>query len=251
MTLHQDAGTAAQLVAKAIDFGASLAGIADVSQLRDAPSYKVYHTSPYYSGFEGIEWPDSARSVLVMALLHRPSEPELDWWGDIPGRTPGNWRLMHIATGLQQWLARERGISAHPLPYRVEEGGILLKDAAVLAGLGIIGRNNILITPEFGPRVRLRALFLEVELEPTGPAAFDPCAACDMPCRRACPQQAFRSGVYSRALCDRQMTLDEDHPVLVEHWVEGYSPGRVVKYCRACELACPVGRAASLAGSEA
>jgi epoxyqueuosine reductase len=38
-----------------------------------------------------------------------------------------------------------------PLPYKVEEGGMFLKDAATLAGLGIIGKNNLLITPEFEP----------------------------------------------------------------------------------------------------
>jgi epoxyqueuosine reductase len=38
-----------------------------------------------------------------------------------------------------------------PLQYKVEEAGMFLKDAATLAGLGIIGKNNLLITPEFEP----------------------------------------------------------------------------------------------------
>jgi len=46
------------------------------------------------------------------------------------------------------------GINACPLPYRVEQGGILLKDAAVLAGLGVTGKNNLVITPQLaGPCV--------------------------------------------------------------------------------------------------
>jgi len=89
-------------------------------------------------------------------------------------------------------LNEEFSINARPLSYRIEEGGIFLKDAAALAGLGIIGKNNLLITPEYGPRVRLRALFLDLDLEPTGPIDFAPGEACDMPCRRACPQKAFR-----------------------------------------------------------
>jgi epoxyqueuosine reductase len=108
--------------------------------------------------------------------------------------------------------------------------------------LGVIGKNNLLITPEFGPRVRLRALFLDVALEPTGPADFDPCAGCDMPCRRACPQKAFRGGSYSRDLCDMQMGEDETNEVIIENWGNDDSPSTVRKYCRACELACPVAR---------
>ena len=89
----------------------------------------------------------------------------------------------------------------HLLPYHVGKGGIFLKDAAVLSGLSIIGMNNLLITPEFGPRVRLRALCLDVEVEPTGPVDFAPCETCDMPCRQACPEESFKNGAYKRVLC--------------------------------------------------
>jgi len=137
-----------------------------------------------------------------------------------------------------------------PLPYKVEEGGVFLKDAATLAGLGIIGKNNLLITPEFGPRVRFKALFLDVDLEPTGPIDFTPstgsgqapCEGCDMPCRRVCPQEAFRNGSYSRALCDIQMGEDVANEVIVEKSENDDSLSNYRKYCRACELTCPVAR---------
>jgi len=50
-----------------------------------------------------------------------------------------------------------------------------LKDAAVLAGLGCIGKNNLLLTPEYGSRVRLRAFTIDLVLPSTGPLPFDPC----------------------------------------------------------------------------
>ncbi len=240
MRIHSDITT--QIIEKAKDFGASLAGIASVAALKNSPSYEVYDKSPYYEGYEGVVWPAQAKSVLVLALLHDPSEPELDWWDYQPGRTRGNRRLISIANALKEWLGEDLDINAQPLPYRVEQGGILLKDAAVLAGLGVIGKNNLVITPQFGPRVRLRALFLDVDLEPTGPIEFEPCKGCDMPCRRACPQKAFRSGSYSRALCDIEMGKAEANEVIVENWKDDGSPDRVRKYCRACELACPVAR---------
>jgi epoxyqueuosine reductase len=240
MNSHTHPDMVTQIIEQAKAFGASLAGIASVALLKKSPSYEIYHRSPYYECYEGVEWPVDAKSVLVLALVHRPSEPELDWWDYRPGRTPGNRQLISIAKSLKQWLNEEFNINARPLPYRVEQGGILLKDAAVLAGLGTRGKNNLVITPQFGPRVRFKALFLDVDLEPTGPIGFTPCEGCDMPCRRVCPQEAFRKGSYSRALCDIQMGEDVANEVIIENWEEDGSPSKVRKYCRACELACPV-----------
>jgi epoxyqueuosine reductase len=143
------------------------------------------------------------------------------------------------------------------LPYHIELGGIYMKDTAVLAGLGCIGKNNILVTPHYGPRQRLRVMLVDAELPPTGPIDFDPCRDCDMPCRAACPMDAFgetlyraeeygfdqlpgRTGVYSRPRCSRIMdkACEEYEPVAVEGQD---APGKLAKFCRACEFACPVG----------
>ncbi len=230
---------AARIVDKAKAFGASLAGIASVASLKASPSYDVYAELLSRRGRPAVEWPEDAKSVLVLALAHEASKPELDWWCRIPGATRGNYQLMSMAKNLAQWIRQELDVNAHPVVYHIEKGGIFLKDAAALAGLGIIGKNNLLITPEFGARVRLRALFLDADLEPTGPTDFDPCAGCDMPCTRACPREAFRDDSYSLSFCNEQMRKDDMNSVVVENWVND-SPGRVIKYCRACELACPV-----------
>jgi len=234
--------TVSTIVAKAREFGAALVGIARVDDLKRSSVYEVYDRSPYYDGYTGVEWPDDARSVLVLALGHPPSEPELDWWGDaIPGRTPGNRLLMNISKKLRLWLREDLGIGARSLPYPVEVGGVFLKDAAALAGLGAIGKNNLLITPELGTFHRLRALFLDVELEPTGPIDFDPCNGCDMPCFRSCPRKAFRSGAYETTLCKLEMEQNKADAVVVEGPVVGIDDAcEVVKYCRNCEYACPV-----------
>ena len=52
-------------------------------------------------------------------------------------------------------------VSAYPLPYHVKKGGLFLKDAAVLSGLGIIGKNNLLLHPAWGPRIRLRSILMD------------------------------------------------------------------------------------------
>lgn len=210
------------LIEKAVSFGATLAGIAGAQALRDSPSHKACAE---------LEWPKQAGSALVLALAHQETEPELDWWGGDCG-TAGNKRLHTVSGQLKQWLRKELGVDSWVLPYQPEKSGILLKDAAVLAGLGTIGANNLLVTPKYGPRVRLRALFLDAELEPTGPIDFSPCGGCPMPCWKTCPRQAFASGSYDAARCRLQMREDESKR----------SAAAGVKYCRACELSCPAGR---------
>jgi epoxyqueuosine reductase len=64
------------------------------------------------------------------------------------------------------------------------------KHAAELAGLGTIGRNSLLITPEFGPRVRLACLLTEAPVETTHRKQKKQCRKCDA-CIRVCPAQAI------------------------------------------------------------
>ncbi len=230
------------ILQRAVEFGASLAGLASVLDLKKSPSYGIYLKSPYYDCYSGVEWPEDAKTVFVLALKHNSDEPELDWWSDaIPGRTPGNRILMKISRKLQKWLKEKYDINAERLPYPVEGGGIFLKDAAVLAGLGIIGKNNLLITPEYGPRIRLRALFLDKVMEPTSVVNFSPCAICDRPCFTACPENAFNRGNYMVSSCEPEMQRNRANLVEVAGDVVGIdSSCAVEKFCRACELACPV-----------
>jgi len=161
---------------------------------------------------------------------------DLDHWGG-KGDTRGNLSLIRMARSIARQAQSDLGIRAVPLDYQPTEHGAFLKDAGVLAGMGVIGKNNLLITPEFGPRVRLKALALETELPPTeGQANFAPCPTCTAPCWAACPQGAFASGRYDRARCKIQMTIDES-TTLDPADPDGYN----ISYCRLCETACPIG----------
>jgi len=258
------------IIAKAKEFGGCLAGIVSVEALKKSPSHLIYGKIGDYKTVgnkEGqikpgeVTWPEGAKSAIIIAVGHPEEKPELDWWkSGHNGGTPGNRTLISISAQLSMWLEEEKGIKTTPLPYHIEHGGILLKDTAVMAGLGCIGKNNMLVTPQFGPRVRLRAMLSDEVLPDTAPIDFDPCEDCDMPCIKACPQEAFknkvyskkefgldqlpaRTGTYSRHLCNKQMQLDMDNceEITVEAQDE---PGKLVRYCRACEWACPVGKTA-------
>jgi epoxyqueuosine reductase len=223
---------ASHIIQKAKIFGASLAGLTDVASIIESPSHRIYRNA---------RWSAEDKSVLVIALVHPRTEAGLDWWDGKQGGSPGNRRLISIADRVADWVKEEFNIKAHLLSYHVGKGGIFLKDAATLAGLGAVSANNLLVTREYGPCVRLRALCLDAELEPTGPIDFSPCNSCDMPCKEACPQKALTQGSYSRDLCMRQMNRDEAQRVIPEKEVDEDSPRACVKYCRACEMACPVG----------
>ncbi len=173
-------------------------------------------------------------------MSHPQSHPALDWW-DGKG-TAGNRDLMAVSKSLRKWFGDTLKTTAQPLPYHVENGGVFLKDAAVLAGLGVIGKNNLLTTPELGPRVRLRGLLLELDLAPTGPIDwFTPCDGCPQLCQAACPVAAFENGRYSRSRCMVQMEADRTSATPADDTANESPPRDMVKYCRACEIACPVG----------
>jgi epoxyqueuosine reductase len=212
--------------------GASLAGITDVESLPASPTYHAYAK---------MELPESVRSILVVALRHGLDKPELDWWDDQKGGSPGNRILIDMADTLIQHLSDAFNLNAQQLPYHTEKGGIFLKDAAVLAGLGIIGKNNLLITREFGPRVRLRALTLDLKIEPKKPAHFNPCEDCPTICWSLCPQNAFSNDSYSKTECERQMKEDVKNKAEPGKPSETQSAKICIKYCRECELGCPIG----------
>ena len=232
------------IIDKAKELGASLVGIARVEDLKASRSFEIYDKKPYYDDYKGVEWNPEHKSVLVWALAHPASEPVLDWWSfKIPGFTPGNRVLRKQSRRMRIWLGEELGINALSLPYQIEYGGTFLKDSAVLAGLGVIGKNNLLVTPELGSNLRLRGIFLEAELEPTGPIDFDPCDGCDLPCHKACPRGAFRSGSYDRSICRGEMDQNDADVKELDGPAMGIEePCDVIVYCRRCEFACPVGR---------
>ena len=101
-------------------------------------------------------------------------------------------QLGQVANKIAEWL-RDRGFAAHaghPL------GGLALyPPMAQAAGLGWRGMSGLLITPEFGPRVRLAAVFTEIENLPVYQGdehawVLDFCASCRH-CIRDCPPAAF------------------------------------------------------------
>ena len=256
------------ILKKAKELGASIAGICDLSHLKKAPSFTLAPKLPQADvgsresslGLKPGEvfWPEDAKSAIVIAYEHPKDQLELDWWFG-KHDPPGNKILVDINKKLSAWIEKNYPIKTYPCPYHVEKGGVFLKDAAYYAGLGCIGKNNLFITPEYGPRVRLRAMLFSVKLPSTGPSAFNPCEECDSPCLQNCPGNAFneviysaetmgqemlpgRSGTYSREKCNNQMKTDSSNAKEQIAPEVSSEPVKIIKYCRNCEFSCPVGK---------
>lgn len=104
--------------------------------------------------------------------------------------------------------------------------------AAVYAGLGTIGMNQCVLTPEFGPRVRFASVFTEADLPPDPMQSKELCIKCGM-CARMCPKQALRPradrvvGDYDKTAC-----LEMAEELVKKRCFP----------CGICTKVCPIGR---------
>jgi epoxyqueuosine reductase len=80
-----------QIIEKAKEFGACLAGIASVEALKKSPSHLIYGKLDGYKtagNKEGkikpgeVACPENARSAIIIAAWHPEEKPELGWWRD-------------------------------------------------------------------------------------------------------------------------------------------------------------------------
>ncbi len=107
-----------------------------------------------------------------------------------------NGRLTKAAYDVAK-ASRSIGLKALPLPAagcpldgRFLEAVFSYKHACQAAGLGKIGWHSLLITPGFGPRVRLSCCLTEAALEPTSTNMTIQCESCGI-CLENCPAGAL------------------------------------------------------------
>ncbi|HHT9120509.1 MAG TPA: 4Fe-4S double cluster binding domain-containing protein [Candidatus Hypogeohydataceae bacterium YC41] len=112
------------------------------------------------------------------------------------------------------------------------------KTVATLSGLGWIGKNVLLITPEFGPRVRLGSVLTNMPLEVGTPEYVGRCGNCTA-CVDVCPAKALKgkewyTGLEREALFDayacRKKALELSSKIGIRDSI-----------CGVCIRACPLG----------
>lgn len=81
------------------------------------------------------------------------------------------------------------------------QGIISLKHAAVQAGLGIMGRSTIFISPQYGNMVYLGAILLDTAVEPDPMMTGFSCPPNCSICINSCVQHAIGGGTVNQKLC--------------------------------------------------
>lgn len=177
------AGMTRRLKMAARFLGASLVGVAELDR-RWLYANRRHDLEP-------IDLPDGIRWAAVMAvemdsvgIAASPACPA----GAATGL--GYSKMAFIASGLAEFI-RNLGYVAVP----DGNDAALSIPLAIDAGLGQLGRNGLLITPEHGPRVRLCKVLTDLPLVPDGPVDFgvtDFCKGCRL-CAEACEVDAISS----------------------------------------------------------
>jgi epoxyqueuosine reductase QueG len=105
------------------------------------------------------------------------------------------------------------------------------RHAAYCAGLGTFGVNNMILTPEYGPRVRFCSVLTAASL-PADPVRDDNfCIRC-MRCVRMCPSSALQDLDYPEGNTDKKACAA---------WSASLHQ-RYISPCGICIKVCPVGR---------
>ncbi|HTP28505.1 MAG TPA: hypothetical protein VMK12_22965 [Anaeromyxobacteraceae bacterium] len=226
------ASTTQEVKTFALSLGVDLVGIAGIDRLSEAP--------PRHRPADIIA---NARSVISCAV-RIPS-------GAIAGPATSYQATMNAIHARLDFLAariavflEDRGGRAVPVP--ADEpywhwdakrshgtGDLSHKHVAQAAGLGRLGKNSLLVTPQFGNRVQLVSIVTDVSFIPDPVLDWEPCPEGCMRCLAACPAGAIgQRFAVDQALC---------RPVTMQRLAKG----GIVESCCACRARCPWGLGSS------
>lgn len=182
-----------------LHMGADMFGVAPVSRFQGIPP----------QGHPCSINPD-AKSVIVLGFMItrgalRGVEENTAWHTMGAGDPVQPLILIKTTYDVTRWLedhgAEATALYKHPLELRNQ--GVPVKAdkpapdvllnfdyAAMVAGLGTIGKGKLFLTPEFGPRQVFSIIITDAEVEPDEVVPMDLCRDCTA-CMDACPSKAL------------------------------------------------------------
>ncbi|MCL2106848.1 MAG: 4Fe-4S binding protein [Oscillospiraceae bacterium] len=181
----------------ALAAGAAVAGIAAASDFTQAPE-----------GFKPSDVLEGCRSVIVLGVPFPPEALSLP----APEYTAMRNEILTRMTAIAKDTAKRIHAGGHAKAVSASGGktvegkhwGIIsLKHAAELAGLGVITRNYLLTSPEYGNLLWLSAVLTDAELIPDEKIQLNICESCNL-CVEICPSGALDNPAeFGRKKCDQ------------------------------------------------
>ena len=137
-------------------------------------------------------------------------------------------------------VLEEAGYSAFPVAASQSQGksnpyaGVYShKTAAVLSGLGFVGKSGLFLTEEYGSKVRLATVLTDMPLTSKRPVLENGCGDCEL-CKRACPAGAIY-GTLPTKDGERNFDAEKCSRYMKEHF-QDIGRGSV---CGICIKVCP------------
>lgn len=186
-----------------------------------------------------------ARSVLCVALQYHPlyikdgerqPEPRGDLWRRVARYARGKDYHEVMGDRLKTLEARVREAFPECETRRyVDTGPVLERELAARAGIGVVGKNTMLLHPQAGSWFLLGELFLSLDLSPDQPLT-DLCGSCTL-CLDACPTGALAepyrldsNRCISYWTIEHRGALPPEARRMIGGWVFG---------CDVCQEVCP------------
>ena len=108
-----------------------------------------------------------------------------------------------------------------------------------MAGIGWQGKSLLVVSPEYGPRIRLATVLTDMSLAPDGPIKCR-CGACTE-CTEACPVGAIWNATVDGMYTSREEALYFSRCAGRTH-ENSQIPGIGARICGVCVRACPHGK---------
>jgi len=199
--------TAQQIKEAALRMGADIVGIGSIDRWKDAPAqmdpkqimpraksviamgFRVFRGSlrgveegTFFSNYSAMGYGGITYLYMPMTVINLCKLIEDEGYEAVPMGHQSDWRAIDNYGNLKPEYSRPVAPGkAHP------DVMVHLRLAGYLCGLGEIGWSKMLLTPEFGPRVRIGIIITEMELEPD--PIMEPGTLCNrcMACANQCP----------------------------------------------------------------